>query len=131
VLDGLVDVVDVELVDVIELVVGWTLEDVVGATDEDALPVEPSRLYTTMLALPPLGTVATQKSEPPAPVAFRLLVTPPPSIAHGRPMQLPEVHSIFKPNEGFVPYKSLPCQMGLMPSLTYVRPDESVLAPAT
>lgn len=100
-----VDVVEV-LVDVVEVVVGAALEVVVW-TDEVVVlsseSEEPSRLYTTMLACPPLGTVTTQKSEPPAPVAFRSLVTPLPSTAQGRPTQLPDVHSILSPKVGLVP----------------------------
>lgn len=70
-----------------------------------------------MLAVAPLGTVATQKSEPPAPVAFSSLVMPSPVTEQGRPTQSPE-HSIFKPNVGFSEYRLLPCQMGFTPSFT-------------
>lgn len=101
-----VDETDVEvLVDELDVVVGATelvvgVLDVVGAgvdeldeeleeLDELADPSEPSRLKTTIFALPPFGTVTTQKSEPPAPVALLSLLTPDPSISHFAPLQPP------------------------------------------
>lgn len=87
--------------------------DVVAASSEDdelgASPVEPSVLKTTMFAVDPFGTVTTQKSAPPAPVAeVALLTTPKPSelgsMAQGRPLQFPS-HSTFRPKEGLTPWK--------------------------
>lgn len=62
-------------------------------------------LNTTMLALPPLGTVTTQKLAPPAPEAESGDVTPftgltDGSIEHGRPLQFPSGHSILMPQDG-------------------------------
>lgn len=69
-------------------------------------PLEPSTLNVTMLAVEPEGTVTTQKSAPPAPVAESALETTPTPleglIEHGRPLQPPPGHSILTPKVGGV-----------------------------
>lgn len=67
---------------------------------------------TTMFAVMPLGTVTTQKSEPPAPVAEREDSTfPMPSLtglmAHGVPLQPSPEQIIFTPKVGRVPESQL------------------------
>ncbi len=96
----------------------------------------PSRLYTTMLAVPPLGTVTTQKLAPPAPLAPSALVTlksltldaP---ISHGRPLQPPPGHSTRRPKVGFVLARPDDVYTGFQPIFIKVRPELTVLAPAT
>lgn len=71
-----------------------------------------------MLAVPPLGTVTTQKDAPPTPTAASgLLTTPMPSvlglIEQGTPLQPPSGHSILMPKDGMVLERSQPVQMGL------------------
>lgn len=79
---------------------------------EDPEPEDPSTLNVTMLAVLPDGTVTTQKSAPPAPVAeSELDTTPMPldgSIEHGRPLQPPPGHSILIPKVGTVLERSQP-----------------------
>jgi hypothetical protein len=94
--------------------------DVVGlgaAELEDPEPLDPSTLKVMILAVEPDGTVTTQKSAPPAPVASSALVTTPTplegSIEHGRPLHPPPSHSIFTPKVGTVVEREQPVQMGL------------------
>jgi len=100
-------------------------------------PVEPSVLKTTMFAVCPLGTVTTQKSAPPAPVAARSLLTLKPSTvaglsSQGKPLQpTPSAHSILTPKVGRVSLSAESMKMGFHPSLTKVSPDSTVFAPAT
>lgn len=90
---------------------GRELEEVdgVGSSEVEELdgaeladPVESPALKTTILAVMPFGTVATQKSAPPAPAAASELVTSfipltEGSIEQGRPLQPSPSHSIFSP----------------------------------
>ena len=127
----------VELEELLDVLAG------AGADDEEAagggcwtVPVEPSVLKMTMLAVSPLGTVTTQKSAPPAPVAARSLLTLKPStvaglISHGSPLQRPDAHSILMPNVGRLSLSGESMKMGFHPSLTYVSPVATVFAPAT
>lgn len=123
----------VELELVFEVVVGVALEldcVEVGATVDEALVEEPldAELLpptgkTTMSAVPPDGTVTTQKSAPPAPLASSGLVTPPmPTteglMEHGRPLHPDPEHSISRPNVGDVPPKFELVQIGFQPILT-------------
>ena len=107
------DVVNEEVVDVVDDLDEDVEEDDVdeesvdGADDELPVLLLPSRLKTTMLALPPLGMVATQKSAPPAPDAASALVTLKSAtleapISQGRPLQPLPLHSMRRPKVGFV-----------------------------
>lgn len=115
---GVLDVDGAEDVETTEVEVeegggGVELEEVDGAgSSEEELdvaeleelddPEESPALKTTSLAVLPFGTVATQKSAPPAPVADSELVTSfmlltEGSIEQGRPLQSSPSHSIFTP----------------------------------
>ena len=125
-----------ELLDVVEDGAGGAADEEGGGGVCATLPLEPSVLKTTMLAVSPLGTVTTQKSAPPAPVAARLLLTLKPStvaglISQGSPLQRPDSHSILRPNVGLLSLSGESMKMGFHPSLTNVSPDATVLAPAT
>jgi len=108
-----------------------------GSSDEDdELPVEPSTLNTTILAVLPFGTVTTQNWAPPTPVVETGLVNPPiPSsaglIEHGRPLQPPPSHSTLIPYVGRSPHSDEAVQIGFHPILKKVCPEASVLPPAT
>lgn len=110
-----------------------------GFDDDDSEELEsPPALKTTTLAVPPLGTVTTQKSAPPAPVALSALFTlgmlpelEEGSILHGRPLHPPPGHSMLTPNFGAVPERLDPVQIGFNPILAKVVPSAMVLAPAT
>jgi hypothetical protein len=122
----------VEVVLVVGCCVEVGVEEVVGAAEvvgffdeEGALPVEPSVLKTTMLALDPLGTVTTQKSAPPTPSVETGLFTPfipsvEGSIEHGRPLQPPPGHSILTPKDGLVLDSPQPVKIGFHAILTKV-----------
>lgn len=88
-----------------------------AALDEPELPEEPSVLKVMILAFDPDGTVTTQKSAPPAPVAASKLDTRPTplegSIEHGRPLHPPPSHSIFTPKVGVTLESEQPVQIGL------------------
>lgn len=153
------DEVELELELEVELVVGWTVlegdgvgvgvgvgvglgvgfgvVDTFGAGVSSGVSLllsSPSMGNTTIRAVDPLGTVTTQKSAPPAPVAERELVTLPtsvPPIAQGRPTQGPS-HSIRRPKSGGANLNRLVSKIvGFQPILTNVMPLASVLAPAT
>lgn len=131
---GVEEVVLVVLVVVgVELVVG-AADDVVDSTGAELVeepPPDPSKNDTTMLALEPLGTVTTQKGEPPAPEASLSLTTPLPSTLQGMPLQSSLGHSISRPYSGLVPESDESCHTGFMPTFTNVEPSATVLAPAT
>lgn len=75
-------------------------------------PPDPSK--ATMCAVLPLGTVTTQKEEPPAPTAASLLWTLLPGlISQGRPLHPPSGHSIRTPKSGAVEPRLDDCQTGL------------------
>lgn len=86
--------------------VGLGVDDAAALLEEleDPESDDPSTLNVTMLAVLPDGTVTTQKSAPPAPVAeSELDTTPTPlegSIEHGSPLQPPPGHSILMPKVG-------------------------------
>lgn len=124
------DVVDEDVVEVVDVLEDEEEdededEECVDGAEEDELPVLllPSRLKTTMLALPPLGMVATQKSAPPAPDAESELVTLKSAmlsalISQGRPLQPLPLHSMRRPKVGFVPDRLDPVKMGFQAILT-------------
>ena len=99
-------------------------DDAGGATDVGAAgPSEPSTLKTTMFAVFPLGTVTTQKSAFPTPVALTGLSTPPTPLLeglmeHGKPLQPPAGHSILIPNVGGVFLSEHPMNMGFQAIFT-------------
>lgn len=114
--DGLEDVVGVGegLDEVVLDVVG------LGAAElelDDPEPLDPSTLNVMILAVEPEGTVTTQKSAPPAPVAESALETTPTpfegSIEHGRPLHPPPSHSILTPKVGTLVESEHPVQIGL------------------
>lgn len=79
---------------------------------EPADAEDPPALKMTMLAVIPLGMVATQKSAPPAPLAASSLVTSfmpftDGSMEQGRPLQPWPSHSILSPKVGIVLAKLL------------------------
>lgn len=87
---------------------GDCLDDDAGLALEE---LESPALNTTMFAVPPFGTVTTQKLAPPAPVAELGLVTSltlltAGSIEHGKPLQVPPEQVIFIPQVGSVLAKS-------------------------
>jgi hypothetical protein len=90
--------------EVVDGVVGFGSGDLDEGAGE---PEEPSVLKTTMLAVPPLGTVTTQKAAPPTPEVATGLSSPPTpplegSMEQGRPLQPPDGHSILRPKVGVV-----------------------------
>lgn len=107
----------------------------VDAADEDS-EFEPPTSKSTKFAVPPEGTVTTQKSPPPAPDAESELVTElspaEGSILQGRPLQLvPSGHVISIPKVGRVLARALAVKMGFHPIFRKVSPLASVLPPAT
>lgn len=107
--------------------------------DDPYLPLpdpDPPTSKTSMTAFPPLGTVATQKLVPPAPVLESELVTVPGlltdgSIEQGKPLHPPPGQVILRPKVGVVPASSDAMKIGFQSSLTKVLPELSVLAPET
>ena len=121
-----------ELETALEALEGDELDDL-----DDPLPdPDPPTSKTSMTAFPPLGTVATQKLVPPAPVLESELVTVPGlftdgSIEQGKPLQPPPGQVILRPKVGVVPASSDAMKIGFQSSLTKVLPELSVLAPET
>jgi len=106
------DVVEcVVVVDVVEVDVGVGLVEDAAATLLSCLApeeLESPALKTVMTAVPPFGTVTTQKLPPPAPTADKLLVTSlilftAGSMLQGKPLQPPLGQSIFRPQVGLTP----------------------------